>query len=310
MILGLKKYQFHIYITLAFTFLGIWLNVWIQALIAFFMIFSLGIIHGANDLQLIQKKTQKKSKNFFFATLLIYIGVVVAGIALFYLLPSFGLLFFVGFSAFHFGEQHLESKLEVELSSFLKVLIYVGYGISLFGLLFTLQWDEVHQVIYLISGQFVSKQFTVAFFFIGLGLFVVSGLFSPNLRGWLFFETVLLAFLGFFFSRVSLVLGFGVYFVIWHSLPSMQDQLTFLYPKDPQRNWKYLKSSAPYWIISLIGLAGVYFFFDVQSVAFLPFFFSFLAAITFPHTVVMGWLKLSEEKPTASPQNPSNIHSK
>ena len=310
MILGLKKYQFHIYITLAFTFLGIWLNVWIQALIAFFMIFSLGIIHGANDLQLIQKKTQKKSKNFFFATLLIYIGVVVAGIALFYLLPSFGLLFFVGFSAFHFGEQHLESKLEVELSSFLKVLIYVGYGISLFGLLFTLQWDEVHQVIYLISGQFVSKQFTEAFFFIGLGLFVVSGLFSPNLRGWLFFETVLLAFLGFFFSRVSLVLGFGIYFVIWHSLPSMQDQLTFLYPKDPQRNWKYLKSSAPYWIISLIGLAGVYFFFDVQSVAFLPLFFSFLAAITFPHTVVMGWLKLSKEKPTASPQNPSNIPSK
>mgnify|MGYP001421563023 FL=1 len=310
MILGLKKYQLHIYITLAFTFLGIWLNVWIQALIAFFMIFSLGIIHGANDLQLIQKKTQKKSKNFFFATLLIYIGVVVAGIALFYLLPSFGLLFFVGFSAFHFGEQHLESKLEVELSSFLKVLIYVGYGISLFGLLFTLQWDEVHQVIYLISGQFVSKQFTEAFFFIGLGLFVVSGLFSPNLRGWLFFETVLLAFLGFFFSRVSLVLGFGVYFVIWHSLPSMQDQLTFLYPKDPQRNWKYLKSSAPYWIISLIGLAGVYFFFDVQSVAFLPLFFSFLAAITFPHTVVMGWLKLSKEKPTASPQNPSNIPSK
>jgi len=309
-ILGLKKYQLHIYITLAFTFLGIWLNVWIQALIAFFMIFSLGIIHGANDLQLIQKKTQKKSKNFFFATLLIYIGVVVAGIALFYLLPSFGLLFFVGFSAFHFGEQHLESKLEVELSSFLKVLIYVGYGISLFGLLFTLQWDEVHQVIYLISGQFVSKQFTEAFFFIGLGLFVVSGLFSPNLRGWLFFETVLLAFLGFFFSRVSLVLGFGVYFVIWHSLPSMQDQLTFLYPKDPQRNWKYLKSSAPYWIISLIGLAGVYFFFDVQSVAFLPLFFSFLAAITFPHTVVMGWLKLSKEKPTASPQNPSNIPSK
>lgn len=310
MISGLKKYQFHIYLTLAFTLLGIWLNVWIQALIAFFMIFSLGIIHGANDLQLIQKKTEKKSKNFFFATFLIYIGVVVAGIALFYLLPSFGLLFFVGFSAFHFGEQHLESKLEVELSSFLKVLIYVGYGVALFGLLFTLQWDQVHQVIYLISGQFVSKQMTETFFFIGLGLFVLSGLFSPNLRGWLFFEIVLLAFLGFFFFRVSLVLGFGIYFVIWHSLPSMQDQLTFLYPKDPQRNWKYLKSSAPYWIISLIGLAGVYFFFDVQSVAFLPLFFSFLAAITFPHTVVMGWLKLSEEKPTASPQNPSNILSK
>ena len=310
MISGLKKYQYHIYITLAFMLFSNWLNVWHQAIIAFFMIFSLGIIHGANDLQLIQKKTQKRRPLFYFTTLLIYIGVVLVGIALFYLLPRFGLLFFVVFSSFHFGEQHLESKLEVELSSFVKTLNYIGYGVAVFGLLFTLQWDEVHQVIYIISGQFISKQFTEVFFFIGLGLFIVSGLFSPNLRGWLFFEIVLLVFLGFLFSRVSLILGFGLYFVIWHSIPSMQDQLAFLYPTDPKPKWKYLKSSAPYWMLSLVGLAGVYFFFDVESVAFLPLFFSFLAAITFPHTVVMAWLKLSEQKPSSSSPNTSNIRSK
>lgn len=287
-----------------------WLNVWHQAIMAFLMILSLGVIHGANDLQLIQKKTQKKTKLFFFNTLLIYIGVVLVGIALFYLLPSFGLFFFVIFSSFHFGEQHLESKLEVELSSFIKTLIFMGYGAAVFGLLFTLQWDEVHQVIYLISGQFVSKQFTEAFFFMGLTFFIISGLFSPNLRGWLFFEIVLLVFLGFLFSKVTLILGFGLYFVIWHSIPSMQDQLAFLYPTDSNPKWKYLKSSAPYWIFSLVGLAAVYFFFDVQSVAFLPLFFSFLAAITFPHTVVMAWLKLSEEKPSSSSPNASNIPSK
>ena len=310
MISGLKKYQFHIIFTFMFTLLCGWLNFWHQAIIAFLMILSVGIIHGANDLQLIQKKTQKKSPLFFFTTLFIYIGVVLVGIALFYLLPSFGLLFFVGFSTFHFGEQHLESKLEVELSSFLKAFVYIGYGSAVFGLLFTLQWEEVHQVIYLISSQFISKQFTEAFFFIGLGLFIFSGLFSPNLRGWLFFEIVLLAFLGFLFSRASLILGFGLYFVVWHSIPSMQDQLAFLYPTGTKREWKYLKSSAPYWILSLLGLAGVYFFFDLRSIAFLPLFFSFLAAITFPHTVVMGWLKLSEEKPSSSSSNASSIPSK
>ena len=310
MISGIKKYQFHIYTTLAFILFSNWLNVWHQAVIAFFMIFSLGIIHGANDLQLIQKKTKKKSSLFFLATLIIYIGVVLVGIALFYLLPSFGLLFFIAFSAFHFGEQHLESKLESELPSFVKALIYIGYGAAVFGLLFTLQWGEVHQVIYLISGQFVSKQFTEAFFFIGLGVFIVSGLFSTNLRGWMFFEIILLVFIGYLFSSATLILGFGLYFVVWHSIPSMQDQLTFLYPTDSKPLWKYLKSSAPYWILSLVGLAGVYFFFDVQSVAFLPLFFSFLAAITFPHTVVMAWLKLSEQKPSSSSSNASNIPSK
>lgn len=310
MISGLKKYQFHIYTTLAFILFSNWLNVWHQAIIAFFMIFSVGIIHGANDLQLIQKKTQKKTLQFFFTTLLIYISVVLVGIALFYLLPTFGLLFFVAFSAFHFGEQHLESKLEPQLPSFIKASNYVGYGVAVFGLLFTLQWGEVHQIIYLICGQFVSKQFTEAFFFIGLGVFIVSSLFSANLRGWLFFEIILLAFIGYLFSIATLILGFGLYFVVWHSIPSMQDQLTFLYPTDAKPVGKYLKSSAPYWILSLVGLAGVYFFFDVQSVAFLPLFFSFLAAITFPHTVVMAWLKLSEQKPSSSSSKAPNIPSK
>lgn len=310
MISRLKKYQFNIIYSVALILFSNWLNVRLQLLIAFFMIFSLGIIHGANDLQLIQKKTQKKSKRFFLITLAIYIGVVFVGIGLFYLLPTFGLLFFVAFSAFHFGEQHLESKLEIEWSVILKTILYVSYGVALLSVLFSLQWEAVHQVIFLISGQFVSKQTTEILFFIGLGVFIICSLFSPNLRGWLFFELLLLASLGFLFSRLSLVLGFAAYFVLWHSIPSIQDQLTFLYPKDPKRNWKYFKSSAPYWLISLLGLAGVYYFFDIKSVSFLPLFFSFLAAITFPHTVVMGWLKLSEDKPSHPKQNTSNIPSK
>lgn len=301
MISGLKKYQYHIYITLSFILLSNWLNVWHQTIIAFLMIFSIGIIHGANDLQLIQKKTQKKTKMFFFNTLAIYIGVVLIGIILFFSLPSLGLLFFVGFSAFHFGEQHLEAKIASTFSSPIKTLIYISYGTALFGLLFTLQWVEVHQIIYAISGQFVSKQLTELFFFIGLGVFVLTAAFSPNLRRWLFFELVLLFFIGLLFSRVSLILGFGLYFVIWHSIPSMRDQFAFLYPKESKPLRRYLLSSAPYWLLSLLGLGGVYFFFDWHSEAFLPLFFSFLAAITFPHTIVMGWLKLSEEKPTASP---------
>ena len=103
---------------------------------------------------------------------------------------------------------------------------------------------------------------------------------------------------GWLFSRSSLLLGFGLYFVLWHSIPSMHDQLGYLYPNDTKGLWKYFRSSAPYWVLSLIGLLGVYLFFDFQSTAFLPLFFSFLAAITFPHTVVMGWLKWAVANPS------------
>ena len=133
-----------------------------------------------------------------------------------------------------------------------------------------------------------------ALFFIGLALFLLSVALIPSLRPLVLFELVLLAFIGLLFSRASLLLGFGVYFVVWHSIPSIQDQVRFLYNNKAGSSWYYLKSSAPYWLLSLMGLLGS-FLFDVHSWEFLPLFFSFLAAITFPHTVVMGWLKLSED---------------
>lgn len=310
MILSLKKYRYHILITLTFIILSYILNVFIQGVIALLMILSVGIVHGANDLQLIQKKTQKKTQTFFLSSLLLYIGVVLIGIILFYALPSFGLLFFVAFSSYHFGEQHLASKLDSTTSSLKRGLIYISYGIALFGLLFTLQWEQVHQIIYIISQQFISKQLTEATFFIGLALFLLSAAVTPSLRALLIFEVPLLLFIGLLFAKASLLLGFGVYFVVWHSFPSIQDQLDFLYNDKKNRNWSYFKTSAPYWLISLIGLFGVYFFFEIHTWEFLPLFFSFLAAITFPHTVVMGWLKLSEQKTPAQPSAESSIEAK
>lgn len=296
MISTLKKYQYHIISTVVFIIISHFLNTWFQAVIALMLIFSFGIIHGSNDLQLIQKKTQKKSKMFFWRTLLLYIGVVLIGILLFFLLPASGLLFFVVFSAFHFGEQHLAEKVVSSGNRFLKQILYIGYGFVLFGMLFTLQWNDVHQIVYQISEVFISKRQTELLFYFGLLLFLLSSLMLNSIRTLIFGELLVLILIGYLFSHASLLLGFGIYFVIWHSIPSIQDQLDYLYPNKEERIKPYLLSSSPYWLASLLGLGFVYFFFDIQVTAFLPLFFSFLAAITFPHTVVMGWLKLSEKK--------------
>ena len=80
-----QKYQYHIYTTIAFIVFSHILNSFVQAIKAGFMISSVGLIHGANDLQLIQKKTQKKSKKIFHQSLLLYILVVLVGVFLFYL---------------------------------------------------------------------------------------------------------------------------------------------------------------------------------------------------------------------------------
>ena len=292
----LKKYRLHFFSTLIFLLLNTILSVENQSIISFILIFSFGLVHGANDIQLIQKKTLDYSVKFFIYSLLLYIFIVIIGILIFFFVPKFGLLFFILFSSFHFGEQHLGMYDIKSKYLIIKNILYISYGSTILGLLFSLQWLDTHVIIYEISELFISKKIMELFFYSGFSVFFIISLSYKNLRKFLWIETVLLIFLGFFFSKASLLFSFSVYFVFWHSIPSILDQLNFLYEKDNSGKIKYLLSSMPYWIMSILGLFGFYFYFHTKPDTFLPLFFSFLAAITFPHTIVMGWLKIYKPK--------------
>ena len=296
MLVILKKYRLHFFSTLIFLVLNTILSVENQSIISFILIFSFGLVHGANDIQLIQKKTLDYSVQFFSYSILLYIFIVIVGILIFFFVPKFGLLFFILFSSFHFGEQHLGMYDIKSKYLIIKNILYISYGSTILGLLFSLQWLDTHVIIYEISELFISKKIMELFFYSGFSVFFIISLSYKNLRKFLWIETVLLIFLGFFFSKASLLLSFSVYFVFWHSIPSILDQLNFLYEKDNSGKIKYLLSSMPYWIMSIVGLFGFYFYFHTKPDTFLPLFFSFLAAITFPHTIVMGWLKIYKPK--------------
>ena len=296
MLVILKKYRLHFFSTLIFLVLNTILSVENQSIISFILIFSFGLVHGANDIQLIQKKTLDYSVQFFSYSILLYIFIVIVGILIFFFVPKFGLLFFILFSSFHFGEQHLGMYDIKSKYLIIKNILYISYGSTILGLLFSLQWLDTHVIIYEISELFISKKIMELFFYSGFSVFFIISLSYKNLRKFLWIETVLLIFLGFFFSKASLLLSFSVYFVFWHSIPSILDQLNFLYEKDNSGKIKYLLSSMPYWIMSILGLFGFYFYFHTKPDTFLPLFFSFLAAITFPHTIVMGWLKIYKPK--------------
>ena len=292
----LQKYKYHFFSTLIFLFVSAFLSIENQYIISFILIFSFGLIHGANDIQLIQKKTHNYSANFFIYSILLYVSIVIMGIFIFFFIPKFGLLFFIFFSSFHFGEQHLGEYKINSKNIFIKSLLYVSYGSIILGLLFSLQWLDTHVIIYQISELFISKKTMELYFYLSLPTFFIISLFYKNLRKILWIEIILIIFLGYFFSKAPLLLSFSVYFVFWHSIPSILDQLNFLYKKDNSSKIKYLISSLPYWIMSMLGLFGFYFYFHKKPETFLPLFFSFLAAITFPHTIVMGWIKIYKPK--------------
>jgi Brp/Blh family beta-carotene 15,15'-monooxygenase len=103
------------------------------------------------------------------------------------------------------------------------------------------------------------------------------------------FFVIILAAL--FFSS-SLIWSFAVYFVIWHSIPSIIEQSKFIYGASTKNTFiKYLKDASIYWVISIIGLLIAYYVLKDQQNLLISIFFSFLAAITFPHTLVIFKIK-------------------
>ena len=292
MILRAKYYQFTIFLTISFIVVGLLLNKVLADAFGLFLIFSAGLIHGANDIRLLQKKYKNTQFRFFLLLILVYIGVVFLGAILFFHLPNFGLFFFILFSGFHFGQQHWDSFLKQKPSSpLLKQLGYTFYGLLVFGLLFSSQVLEVDGLIEQLSGtHFAVDTYYIATLVLAVVFSILA--FFLSVSGMVYLKEILaLALLAVLFATTSLLFSFAVYFVFWHSIPSIQDQLMYLDGEINRKTIKgYIRSSLVYWLLSLMGLTAAYFFFDVNATYFIPLFFTFLAAITFPHTVVIGML--------------------
>jgi Brp/Blh family beta-carotene 15,15'-monooxygenase len=276
------------------TFLSLWFTIKVESgvedMVAYFLILTFGILHGANDLKLIQAaNSQAKKKYDFLKVASYYVLFILFCAALFYYLPIFALSAFVIFSGYHFGEQHWSSKLNQQ-TRIIK-WFYTSYGLVVLFLLFASHAAEVNSVIEDITGFVVPiKYYTYLLLFNG-GLWGALYLFLSRYRklysNWVK-EVFYLAIFLIVFKMASLLWAFAIYFILWHSLPSLVDQIMFLYGRVTKKNiFLYLKTSFIYWAISVIGLVLLYLFFGGQSDAFLPFFFSFLAAITFPHVLVM-----------------------
>lgn len=290
-------------ISIVLSFLALWMtslfNSELEIILGFSLIFSFGILHGSNDIVLISNFSVIKEKYTFIKILITYILIVIFAIAIFYLIPIFGLVLFILFSAYHFGEQHWESK-KVLKQTILEKLFFTCYGLLVLQLLFVLNAEDVIEVIYAISKTTINYKSIVIVTYVSAGLFLVMSayIFIKNKT----FKTVLLKevfFLLIFtiiFKVSSLIWGFAIYFIFWHSIPSLVEQVTFLH-KEVNKNTvlKYFKTAFPYWMISVIGVFGVYLIFKNDS-AFYAIFFSFIAAVTFPHTLVINKLFKSKKQ--------------
>ena len=260
-----------------------------ENILGFLLILSIGVIHGANDLLIINRYSAKESNKNQILFFFFYLMIVFTGFALFYFIPSLALLAFIAVSVYHFGEQHWEVNLSnTNLSSKIKLSLIISHGLAFFIIIFMNNLLEVNEVL---ASFYISS---LNYSYLALSLFSVSILYlfllvyNKVLRNHFINEIIFFVLLYILTLSSTLIYGFAIYFIFFHSLLSIKDQVKFIYNDDKTSSIKkYIRNSMPYFILALTFLLIFYFYVDLQKVNLLQIIFTFLAAITFPHVIVI-----------------------
>ena len=260
-----------------------------QDIFGFLLILSIGVIHGANDLLIIKKYTRKDSLKSQISYFLYYLGLVLLGFLFFYVFPSIALLSFVLVSIYHFGEQHWESNsITNEMYKGKKIFLIILHGSTFFLIIFINNIDVVNDVLASFNTIFLDYYVLQPLLIILFSIYMLMLLLLELYRRYFLGEFLFFLLLYLLTMNSTLIYGFSIYFIFFHSILSIKDQVSFIYDDDKsQYIKKYLINALPYFLLALFFLIGFYLFVDIESINILPIIFTFLAAITFPHVIVI-----------------------
>ncbi|MGA0154563.1 MAG: Brp/Blh family beta-carotene 15,15'-dioxygenase [Flavobacteriaceae bacterium] len=261
-----------------------------NTILAFILILTVGLLHGSNDLLIIKKVGGLEYGNrwVFLKTILAYLFSIAVILLAFYFYKAYALLFFILISSYHFGQQHLASKWNGY--STVKIIAYLCYGLGIFGMIFATHSESSAKVISAITNYEVTRE---AFQWLALSAFILFfGLSLANkslsVKDYLAEGALLLVLIGVFLIT-DLLLAFALYFAFWHALPSLSDQIKLLYRQPLGKGFaSYVRSSYFYWAISAAAFIALLMVLDVQDLQVIELLVYFLAAVTFPHVMVMS----------------------
>jgi len=279
-------------IKLIITFFLLWatsfLNPKMEDVLAYFMILTVGLLHGSNDIELLFKNIKLKG-NKTYRILFLYIAMIVLSALFFIKIPSVMLIVFISFSAYHFGEQHFIKKIGIQ--SPLRDFFFLAYGLTLFFMLFALNSSDTILIMEQIGFSGVNELYFFFGFYLSLGATLITGSIlrlEKVLDTNIIREIFLLLLFYLIFRLATLMWAFAIYFVIWHAYPSILDQMTYLKGRVNETGFiQYIKSSLLYWSVSVLGILLLFILTSQNAEMFNALFFTLIAAISFPHIFVM-----------------------
>lgn len=267
-------------------------------IVAIALICVIGIPHGATDhllfFSIAQKLpgNKKKLRLKFYAT---YIGIMSAYGFLWLVSPKLSFLVFILVSFYHFGQENLKDFRWK--STYLKISSFLLSGIFVLAtpLLADMQvaWPIIKSIAGIESASFMNFELCRSLAYVtgmayGCFLFILvisrNVEFSVGIK-----ELVNWAILFMLFLSTPLMMGFAVFFSLWHALPSIMEQIRFLKRNQVKYNVKsHLLNIAPYTLLSVAGIfIGLSLLNDSTLAAKTGIGFMFLSIITLPHILLM-----------------------
>jgi Brp/Blh family beta-carotene 15,15'-monooxygenase len=196
-------------------------------------------------------------------------------------------------SSYHFGEEHLSERINVNVV--FNFFYFLGYGMFIFSLLFYQSIPDVDLIMNELTGLTFTKNQIEVTLFASSGFLFTASLFliltKRNSYKIFLKEFFYLVLLYLVFKTSSLILGFAIYFILWHSIPSIIHQVEFISGNLNEKSiLLYVKKAMIYWVISIVGLLTLYKIVP-EIELFAAVVFVILFAVTAPHTWVMHKMK-------------------
>ncbi|MGB7395887.1 MAG: Brp/Blh family beta-carotene 15,15'-dioxygenase [Pricia sp.] len=252
------------------------------------LILVFGILHGSNDilLQRLQNRFngRKPISGFigYFALALLVYGLYLANSALM-------LLVFVAYSAYHFGEESSQGLFPQ--TSPLKLLWSFFYGSFIFLAIFYGNWQELSDIVIRFGLESLSENLVLSLLVpAAIGqftlLFGMCCLRKVKVLDLLRIQSELILFF-FAFEALDLLASFTLFFVFWHSIPSIISQIKGIRHHQKAYGLKeYLTDAGPIYVISVLSALALLLFSEYRPV-FLEYIIVISACITLPHIAVI-----------------------
>lgn len=294
-------YRFIWITALTMVALGMFFPVWttdVQLVPALTLVVLGGIPHGATDYLIFRRLSRPlfgtRTMTQFYLN---YLLLMLVYSFTWWLSPVLSLTIFLLLSMFHFGQSNWNYvSFSSRAESFLVNTAWGG-----FALLVPIVWhyDEALPIISQITGWQPAPWSVNARLAVCLGLLLIN-LWIIAYYGWqrkitrrnVRSELVNLAVLGAVFYFLPLLLGFAVYFVFWHSLSSMLDQIRFFRRQEEQYGWRhYVWNALPFSLVAILGLAALVWGQSQLGLNMgIGVLFIFISIVTLPHMILIDRL--------------------